>query len=204
MSAHKILRTLPVVALGLLLPTAAIASEWVFDKDHSSVGFSVRHLMVTNVAGKFREFDGLVTLDDKDVTKSKVAVSVDVGSVDTDHQKRDDHLKSPDFFDAEKHPKMTFESTKVVKKGKKLQIHGNLTIRGTTKPVILQVDELTNVVKDPWGNTKRGAVAHTTINRTDFGLTWNKALETGGVVVGEDVKIELQLELVEKKGATKA
>lgn len=178
------------------VPAVASATEWKIDKDHSKIGFSVRHLMVSNVEGRFLSFDGTVKIDEKDVTKSKVLVTIDMNSVNTENEKRDKHLRSGDFFNAEKHPKMVFESKKVEKHGKKLKLHGNLTIRGVTKPVVLEVVELTDPVKHPFAKMKvRGAVAHTTINRTDFGLTWNKTLETGGLLVGEEVEIQLQLEL---------
>lgn len=201
MKQQTITRTtaLAVFAMGFIASPDARASEWNLDTDHSRVEFSVRHLMVSNVVGNFKVFDGLVKLDEKDPTKSTVKVSIDVSSVDTDNKKRDDHLRSPDFFNTEKFPKMEFESKKIEKKGSGFLVHGNLNLHGVTKPVVLEVEEFTDAVKDPWGNTRRGAVARTTIDRREFGLTWNKALETGGVVVGDEVKITLQLELLAKK-----
>lgn len=185
--------------LGLALVSApAFASNWVIDAAHSEIGFSVRHLMVSNVKGKFTKFEGTINLDDKDITKSVVEVSIDANSVDTGLKDRDDHLKSPDFFDTAKNPKLTFKSTKVEKAGKGLKVTGDLSLHGVTKSVVLNVEEVTGDVKDPWGNVKRGATASTVINRKDFGLNWNKALETGGVVVGEEVKISLELELLKK------
>jgi len=185
--------------LGLALVSApAFASNWVIDAAHSEVGFSVRHLMVSNVKGKFTKFEGTINLDDKDITKSVVEVSIDPNSIDTGLKDRDDHLKSPDFFDTAKNPKLTFKSTKVEKAGKGLKVTGDLNLHGVTKSVVLNVEEVTGEVKDPWGNVKRGATASTVINRKDFGLNWNKALETGGVVVGEEVKISLELELLKK------
>ena len=182
----------------LSLPAVASASTWVVDASHSEVGFSVRHLMVSNTKGKFTKFEGTVELDEKNITKSKVNVSIDAASIDTNDEKRDGHLKSPDFFDVAKHPKLTFASTKVKKAGKGLKVTGKLTIHGVTKTVVLNVEELTDTVKDPWGNVRRGLTARTEIERKDFGLTWNKALETGGVVVGETVKINLEVELIKK------
>ncbi|MBK8011858.1 MAG: polyisoprenoid-binding protein [Deltaproteobacteria bacterium] len=186
-----------------LTPAAVQASTatttWEIDPVHSAVGFSVRHLMVSNVNGKFGTFSGQATIDEKNLSKSSVEVSIDTASIDTDNADRDKHLRSPDFFDAEKFPKMTFKSTKVQKAKGGLKVTGDLTIRDVTKPVVLMVEELTNAVKDPWGNTKRGASATTTIKRDQFGLKWNKALETGGVVVGNDVKIRLDIQLTEKK-----
>ncbi len=193
-----------LTALGLSLAllgartAQADSSSWSLDPAHSEVGFSVKHMMVTNVRGKFTKFDGTVTLDEKDVTKSKVEVSIDVASIDTGVGDRDQHLRSPDFFNAEKNPKLTFTSTKVQKAGKGLKVTGDLTINGVTKPVTLSVSEVTKEGKDPWGNVKRGASASTEISRKDFGLTWNKALETGGVLVGDEVKITLELELLKK------
>lgn len=178
---------------------ATAPTTWEIDPVHSLVGFSVRHLMVSNVNGKFGTFSGQVTIDEKNISKSSVEVTIDTASIDTDNADRDKHLKSPDFFDAEKFPKMTFKSTKVQKAKGGLKVTGDLTIRDVTKPVVLMVEGPTKSVKDPWGNTKRGASASTTIKRDQFGLKWNKALETGGVVVGNDVKIRLDIELTEKK-----
>jgi polyisoprenoid-binding protein YceI len=186
-----------VLALGA---TTALASDWDVDAAHSRVGFGVRHMMVSTVHGAFTAFSGGVALDDKDVTKSKVHIEIDAASVDTGNAKRDEHLKSADFFDSAKFPKITFDSTKIEKKSADaLDVTGNLTIKNVTKPVVLSVVGLTGEVKDPWGGTRRGATATTKINRKDFGLGWNKALETGGVVVGDDVTIELEVELSKKK-----
>jgi polyisoprenoid-binding protein YceI len=180
--------------------TTALASDWDVDASHSRVGFGVRHMMVSTVHGAFKTFTGAVAFDDKDVTKSKVHIEIDAASVDTGNGKRDEHLKSPDFFDTAKFPKITFDSTKVEKKSADaLDVTGNLTIKNVTKPVVLSVTGLTGEVNDPWGGTRRGATATTKINRKDFGLGWNKALETGGVVVGDDVTIELEVELAKKK-----
>ena len=184
------------LAIALAAPGFASASEWDIDPVHSEVGFKVKHLMVSNVRGRFTKFAGHLTLNDKDVTKSKVDVSIDIGSIDTGNEKRDGHLKSPDFFAAAKHPKMTFKSTKVSSAGAgKLKVDGTLTIRGTTKPVVLLVEGPTDAVKDPWGNVKRGVSATTTISRKAFGLKWNKLTEAGGVVVGDEVTIALEIEL---------
>jgi len=140
-----------------------------------------------------------VTIDDADITKSKVDVTIDAASIDTANAKRDEHLRSPDFFDVAKYPTLKFVSTKVAKAGEgRLKVTGNLTIHGVTKEVVLDVEGPSPAVKDPWGNTKSGASATTKINRKDFGLTWNKALETGGMVVGEEVLITLEVELLKK------
>lgn len=185
------------ICLTLALPVLASATTWNIDPDHSNVGFRVKHLMVSNVKGNFNKYSGVVDIDDKDVTRSKIDVTIDTNSINTNVQKRDDHLRSADFFDVTKYPNMTFVSKKVAKAGKgALKVTGDLTIRGITKEVILNVEPLSKESKDPWGNIRRGTSASTTINRKDFGLTWNKALETGGVVVGDEVTISIEVEMI--------
>lgn len=193
-----------VAAAVAVLSLPAFAADYEVDSSHSSADFSVRHMMVTNVRGTFGKVSGTLQLDEKDVTRSKVEAVIDATSINTNEPKRDGHLKSPDFFDVEKHPTLTFKSTKVTKKGKKLAVTGDLTIRGVTRQVVLDVEELTAPVKDPWGQTKIGAVATTRLNRRDFGLTWNKALETGGMLVGEEVKVQLNLQFNAKQKQTAA
>jgi polyisoprenoid-binding protein YceI len=189
-----------VFALSSLVSGAAHASAWVLDGDHTTVGFAVKHMMVTDVKGTFDKVSGTVEIDEKDPSKSKVEVEIDAASVNTRNAKRDEHLRSPDFFDTAKHAKLTFKSTKVeIAKDGSMKITGDLTLHGVTKSVTLAAAPLSAEVKDPWGGTHRGTTATTKINRKDFGLAWNKALETGGVVVGEDVLIELQVELLPKK-----
>lgn len=185
--------------IALSLPVAALASTWAIDTEHSNVGFKVRHLMVSNVKGSFEKFTGTVDLNDKDSAKSRVEVSIDTTSINTNVQKRDEHLRSADFFDVAKFPAMTFVSKKVVRAGKdRLKVTGDLTLHGVTKEVVLDVEGPTKESKDPWGNIRKGASATTKINRKDFGLTWNAALETGGVVVGDEVAISLEIELIRK------
>jgi len=185
--------------IALALPVVASASTWSIDPDHSNVGFKVRHLMVSNVKGNFEKFSGTVDLNDKDITKSKVEVSIDTNSINTNVQKRDDHLRSADFFDVAKYPAMTFVSKKVAKAGKdKLKVTGDLTLHGVTRQVVLDVEGPSKESKDPWGNIRKGATATTKINRKDFGLVWNTALETGGVAVGEEVTITLEIEMIRK------
>jgi polyisoprenoid-binding protein YceI len=185
--------------LALALPALAFSATWTIDPDHSNVGFKVRHLMVSNVKGSFEKHSGTVEINDKDITKSKVEVSIDTNSINTNVAKRDEHLRSADFFDVAKHPTMTFVSKKVAKAGKvKLKVTGDLTLHGVTKEVVLDVAELSKESKDPWGNIRRGATATTKINRKDFGLVWNKALETGGVAVGEEILITLEIEMIKK------
>ena len=179
-------------------PTASTPSTWKIDPAHSEVGFKVRHLAVSNVRGKFTKFSGMLTFDEKKLQNSKVEVTIDTTSVSTEDEKRDEHLRSPEFLDVEKFPEMKFVSTKVVKAGRGLKVTGNLTLHGVTKPVVLQVEGLSKAVKDPWGGMRRGTTAQTTINRQDFGLTWSKTLETGGLLVGNEVKIELEIELVQE------
>jgi polyisoprenoid-binding protein YceI len=188
-----------LVGLALLSPLTVLASTWEIDPNHTTMQFKVRHLMISNVKGGFDKFRGMLSLDDKDITKSKVEVVIETASVNTNIKKRDDDLRSPNFFDAAQFPTMTFTSTKVEKAGENgLKIIGNLTIKGTTRTVVLVVDGLTPEVKDPWGGIRRGASASTTIKRRDFGLTWNKTMDNGGAVVGEDVAIQLEVEFVRK------
>lgn len=185
--------------IALALPTFAFATAWTIDPDHSNVGFKVKHLMVSNVKGGFDKYTGVVDLNDKDIAKSKVEVNIDTSSVNTNVQKRDEHLRSADFFDVAKYPAMTFKSKKVARAGMdKLKVTGDLTLHGITREVVLDVDGPTKESKDPWGNIRKGATATTKINRKDFGLVWNATLETGGVVVGEEVTITLEIEMIRK------
>jgi polyisoprenoid-binding protein YceI len=186
--------------IALSLPALATATTWNIDPDHTNVGFKVRHLMISNVKGSFEKHSGVVDINDKDITKSKVEVSIDTASINTNVQKRDEHLRSADFFDVAKYPTMTFVSKKVAKAGKdKLKVTGDLTLHGITKQVVLDVEGPTGESRDPWGNIRSGAVASTKFNRKDFGLGWNKALETGGVAVGEEITISLEIEMIKGK-----
>jgi polyisoprenoid-binding protein YceI len=195
----KRLMTSITLLFSLFVPVFASAATWAIDPDHSNVGFKVRHLMVSNVKGNFDKHVGTVVIDDKDITKSKVDVTIDTASINTNVAKRDEHLRSADFFDVAKYPTITFASKKVAKVGKDgLKVTGDLTLHGVTKEVVLNVEGLSNESKDPWGAIRRGATATTKINRKDFGLVWNKALETGGVAVGEEVAITLEVEMIKK------
>ncbi len=186
-------------ALALALAAPVQAATWEVDQSHSTVGFVVKHLIIAKVRGHFSTFSGTVVIDDKDISKSKVDVKIDPASIDTDSAKRDEHLKSPDFFDVAKFKDMTFKSTKVEKlDGGKLRVTGDLTMHGVTKPVVLDGEGPSAEVKDPGGNAHVAFSMATTIKRADFGLGWNKAIEGGGVV-GEDVKLELEVELKGKK-----
>ena len=187
------------VIISLTVPIMAAAATWTIDPDHSSIGFKVKHLMVSNVKGTFDKHTGTVDINDKDISKSRVEVVIDTASINTNVAKRDEHLRSADFFDVTKYPTMTFVSKKVAKAAKgKLKVTGDLTLDGVTKEVVLDVEPLSKESKDPWGNIRRGTSATTKINRKDFGLTWNKALETGGVVVGDEVFITLEIEMIKK------
>ncbi len=173
-------------------------TQWNIDPTHSTIGFTVRHMVFAKVHGRFKSWTGTLDLDLADLTKSKVEVSIDVASIDTHEEKRDGHLKSPDFFDVAAHPTMTFKSKKVEKSGEDYKLVGDLSLHGVTKEVTLDV-EYGGRGKDPWGGERAGFHAKGTINRTDFGLKWNQALETGGVLVGEKVELAIDLEAVAPK-----
>ncbi len=194
-------RSLAVAAAALLsLPLAAHATDYTFDPAHTQAGFSVKHMMVTTVHGRFGKVSGTLSYDAKNPKASTVEAILETASISTDNEKRDAHLKSPDFFDAEKNPTVTFKSSKVETAGKnKLKVTGDLTMHGITKPVVLDVEGPTAPVKDPYGNEKIGATASTKVSRKEFGLNWNKALEAGGVMVGDEVTITLELEAAAKK-----
>jgi polyisoprenoid-binding protein YceI len=186
-------------------PAYAQASTWEMDASHTSIGFSVRHMMVSTVKGQFEKVKGTLELDDKDVTKSKVEVSIDLASVNTHEAKRDGHLKSPDFFDVAKYPTATFKSTKVQKAGKnKLKVTGDLSLHGVTKPVVLDVDGPSEAFKTPYGTTVRGVSATGKIDRKDFGIVYNTVLDNGGVAVGNEITLELNVELAEKPASPPA
>ncbi len=193
----SILKKIFIVSLLVTIPQAAFAATWKIDPVHTAVEFKIRHLMVSWVKGVFADVDGSAQIDDADLSKASVSVKIATASVDTNNQKRDDHLRSADFFDVAKFPAMAFVSKKVVvANGQPVKIVGDLTIRDVTREVELEVEDFSATVTDPWGNTRRGASATTTINRSDYGLTWNKALEAGGVVVGDEVRISLEVELI--------
>ncbi|HEY8524798.1 MAG TPA: YceI family protein [Acidimicrobiales bacterium] len=179
---------------GLEVPTPG---TFELDPAHSHVGFSVRHMMVSRVRGRFASFSGVVTVAD-DPAASSVEVTIDVASIDTRDETRDNHLRSPDFFDAEKYPTITYRSRGVTVTGPgRFTVQGDLTVRDVTRPVDLDVT-YEGVAKDPWGNQRFGITATTEIDREDFGLTWNQPLETGGVLVGKSARIEIEAEAVRK------
>jgi polyisoprenoid-binding protein YceI len=187
----RFIAALPLLVAGI---AHADAVEWKLDPSHTSIGFSVPHLVVSSVDGRFKEASAKINLDDADLTKSEVAVEINAASIDTGDAKRDDHLKSPDFFDAKKFPKLSFKSTKVAKSGAGYKLSGTLTIRDVTKPVTLDAT-LSAPVKTPWGNQARAAKLTGKIKRSEFGLKWNKALEAGGFVVGEEVTLNVSAEV---------
>jgi polyisoprenoid-binding protein YceI len=189
-------------AIALLASLSALAqtSNWNIDPAHSTAQFTVRHLGISNVTGNFTKVTGTVVLDEKDITQSQVSASIDVSSVDTRVEMRDKDLKSSNFFDVEKYPTIEFKSKKIVSgSGGKLQVIGDLTIHGTTHEVTLDVDGPTPELTDPWGNSRRGISATTAINRKDFNLLYNKLLGTGEAMVGDNVKIQIDAEIVKKK-----
>ncbi len=194
-----------ILSAALTLSSLSFASTWEIDTGHAAANFSIKHLTISSVNGTLGDVTGKVEVDDKDVTKSKIEASIDVKGINTKQGKRDDHLRSPDFFDVEKFPAVTFKSTKIEKgEGSKLKITGDLTMHGVSKPVVLD-GELTAEVANPFSGAKtRGFSATTTLNRKDFGLGWNKALEAGGLLVGDDVKVAIEAEVVKKDAAPAA
>lgn len=173
-------------------------TKWALDPSHSEIQFKAKHLMITNVTGSFGNVNATAETNGDDFTNAKVSFTAQTNSVTTGNEQRDGHLKGADFFDAEKYPEIKFESTKLEKKsGNDYTLEGNLTIKGVTKPVKLDA-EYSGLQKDPWGNTKAGFSLSGKINRTDWGLTWNSALETGGVLVSEDIKLHSEVQLVKQ------
>ncbi|MGE3975130.1 MAG: YceI family protein [Bdellovibrionales bacterium] len=179
---------IPVFLFLLALPAFSM-TNYKIDPSHSEVGFKVKHLVVSTVPGKFKEFEGNFKFDEKTGKVEDVQFKIKAASIDTNEPKRDEHLRSKDFFEVDKYPTIEFKSTKVETSGKKpTRVHGDLTMHGVTKNVALKL-KYNGTIKDPWGNQKLGFEANTKLNREDFNLKWNKALETGGVVVGKEVEI---------------
>lgn len=183
---------------GLVLLTGlhafAQTTKWQIDPAHSDALFSVRHMGISNVHGSFSHVTGTVTYDGKNVTGSSVDATIDTTTVNTDNTMRDKDLKSPNFFDVAKFPTMHFVSTKLTNEGGQLKLHGNLTMHGVTRPVVLDMDPMGKSLQDPFGKTRRGFTATTTLNRRDFGLVWNGQLKSGDAVVGDEVKVTLEIE----------
>jgi polyisoprenoid-binding protein YceI len=176
------------------------SNQWVIDASHSNAGFTVKHMMITNVRGEFSKLAGTVSYDAAKPEATQIDATVDVASLSTRDAQRDGHLKSPDFFDIEKYPNITFKSKSVKAKSKEdLSVTGDLTIHGVTKEVVLEVEGLSGPSNDPFGNTLLGASATTKIKRDDFGMVWNGVLEAGGVLVGNEVKITIDISLIKQK-----
>jgi len=171
---------------------------WKIDPAHSAIHFSVRHMMISNVRGEFQRFEGTIDLDEQNPENTTVDIRIDASSINTREPQRDAHLRSADFLDVENHPYITFKSTRVERTGEKTaRLHGDLTIRGITKPVVLDVEH-SGILTNPWGVTSAGFEARAKINRKDWNLTWNQALEAGGVLVGDEIKVEIELELLKE------
>lgn len=182
-------------------PSLALAANWNVDADHSAAHFKVQHMMIADVQGRFADVQGVALIDDKDITRSMIDVTINAASIDTGVEKRDAHLKSADFFDVEKYPTLTFKSKRVKNAwGNKLRVVGDLTLHGVTREVELLVHGPSDEAKDPWGNARKGAKATTQINRKDFGIVWNATLDNGGLLIGEEVEIVIDLEWIKQAG----
>lgn len=175
-----------------------MSTTYQIDPSHSTANFSIKHMMIAKVHGGFEKMSGTLTYDAANPSKSSVQVAIEAASINTREAQRDTHLRSPDFFDVEKYPTITFKSTRVEGSGGELKVIGDLTIHGVTQQVTLNVEGPSDEMKDPWGNTKIGASGTTKIKRKDFGLTWNAALEAGGFLVGDDVTINLDVQFVKQ------
>jgi polyisoprenoid-binding protein YceI len=191
-------KTAIAMAVAVALPVLAHADTWQIDSSHTNVEFTVRHMMISNVKGQFQKTTGTITANGNDAASAKIDVTIDASSIETRVERRDAHLKSPDFLDVAKYPTITFKSTNVEAEGpNKWKVTGDLTLHGVTRQVVLDVDGSGPPVQ-VMGNTRAGASATTKIKRGDFGLTWNKALEAGGVLVGDEVAISIDVEAVKK------
>ena len=188
-------RLVPFVLAALILPSLASAATWNIDDSHSSAGFKVRHFF-TKVPGVFNTLSGEIEFDPQAIEKSSVMVTIPVESVDTDHEKRDTHLKSTDFFDAANHPEITFKSTKFYRIGESIKVDGILSMRGVENPVTLDVQFL-GAGPDAWGGTRAGFEASTTVNRKDWNIAWNNVLDNGGTVLGDEVEISIAIEAIQ-------
>lgn len=179
-------------------------TKWVIDPTHSEIGFKIKHLMITNVSGKFDDFEAEVQTEGEDFTTARIEATLKTSSINTNNLQRDEHLRNSDFFEVEKHPEILFISTRVEKiDNDNFVLHGNLSLKGITKPVKLNV-EYSGLTKDPWGGQRAGFIITGKINRTEFGLNFNAALETGGLVLGEEVKINSEVQLVKQAAAVAA
>jgi len=187
------------LVLALALASVGGAATWEADPAHSTIQFGIRHMMISTVRGQFKTFVAKASGDPTNPTAATIEATIDTASIDTGNEKRDAHLKSPDFFDVAQFPKMTFKSTKIEAAGPgKAKVTGDLTLHGVTKPVVLMVEGPTAVIKDPMGNEKAGATVTTKIDRKDFGIAWQKTLDGGGLMIGDDVDITIDVEAVKK------
>jgi polyisoprenoid-binding protein YceI len=188
------------IAATLAAPSPAATTTWQIDPAHTAAGFSVKHMMIATVRGQFKGVTGTVNWDDQDISKSIVDVTIDANTVDTGEPKRDADLKSANFFDVANYPTITFKSTKIERvSAAKMKVTGNLTIHGVTKPVVLDVEGPSGAIKDPYGKTRVALNAATTVNRMDYGVKWNAKMDGGGIVVGDDVNINIDLEMIKKE-----
>ena len=184
-----------LIAAAVALSAPALAATWQIDPAHSNVSFSVRHMMVSNVRGEFTKVSGTVEGDEKTPAQAVITATIDATSINTRETKRDDHLKSPDFLDVAKYPTITFNSKKIEPSGSgQFKVTGDLTLHGVTKEVVLDVSDVTAPIKDPMGKTRAGAQASTKIDRKDFGINWSKVIDGGGLMVGDEVAISIDVE----------
>lgn len=192
-------KTAFALVVALAVATVAHADTWQIDPAHTNVEFTVRHMMISNVKGQFQKTNGTITANGTDPASAKIDATIDATSINTRVDKRDAHLKSPAFLDVDKFPTITFKSTKVEAEGpNKWKVTGDLTLHGVTKPVVLEVEGSGDPITDPMGNTRAGASATTKISRKDFGIVWNQPMETGGVLVGDEVAISIDVEAIKK------
>ena len=188
------------IAATLAVSSPAATTTWQIDPAHTAAGFSVKHMMIATVRGQFKGVTGTVNWDDQDISNSIVDVTIDANTVDTGEPKRDADLKSANFFDVANYPTITFKSTKIERiSAAKMKVAGNLTIHGITKPVVLDVEGPSGAIKDPYGKTRVALNATTTVNRMDYGVKWNAKMDGGGIVVGDDVNINIDLEMIKKE-----
>ena len=195
-----------VAAIGLWVGSASAvwaAQRYAIDEAHTTVGFSIPHLVINRVHGNFRQLSGAIVYDEADITKSSVEVVIKAAGIDTGNDKRDGHLRSPDFFDADKYPEIVFRSSRIERQGEGYLCTGTLTMHGVSKEIQIPF-AITGTVRDPWGKTRLGAEAALTLNRQDYGIVYNKTLESGGMLLGNDVKIELNVEAVQEQPAAAA
>jgi polyisoprenoid-binding protein YceI len=195
MLRHLMLSVLVLIVFG----GPAVADNWNFDQAHSSIGFSVSHMVISNIKGYFRDYTGQIVFDGKDIEKGTVEITIQIASINTDNEQRDTHLRSADFFDAGTYPTMTFKSKKITKgQGNTFTMVGDLTMKGVTREVTL-TGQLHGIIQDPYGNTRAGISATTVINRQDFKVSWTNKLVDGSLIVGNDVTINIDIEIIKAK-----